>query len=244
MSASPLRQRRATEDRQGPVPRSSTKSLLIDTGELLYGQHGFDGISLREIAAVAGQRNCNAVQYHFKNKQGFVAAILKDRVLRLDALRAQLFADLTPTMPDGSFAARDLLRIVWQPDLSIVGPDRIHTYIRFSLQYYLHPGAGPHPFYTRDPETGRTESTELGASSCLFHINGLLQRHFEHLRTETFHRRFTALSMMYQCSVVENDHEHALGRRKHRTAYDIEAIIDMALGALSAPEHDRGEGSG
>ena len=216
--------------------RSPTKDLLIDTGELLYGQHGFNGISLREIAAVAGQRNCNAVQYHFKSKHGFVSAILQNRVLRLDALRADRFGELTRQAPDGQFDTRDLLRLVWMPDLSLVGPNRIHTYIRFSLQYYLQPDAGAHPFYTRDRETGRTESTPAGEQSCLFHINDLLQRQFRHIRLDTFHRRFIALSMMYQCSVVEYDNERALGTRKTRPRYDIEAIIDMAIGALSAAD--------
>jgi AcrR family transcriptional regulator len=239
MNGSPSRQRPAASKDVVAAPRSPTKKLLIDTGELLYGQHGFNGISLREIAAVAGQRNCNAVQYHFTNKQGFVAAILTDRVLRLDALRAQMFAELVPAMPDGSFASDDLLRVVWMPDLTILGADKRHSYIRFSLQYYLQPDAGQHPFYTRDAVTGRTEPTELGLNSCLFHINGLLRRQFDHLSVETFNRRFTALSMMYQCSVVEHDNEQLPDRGKRRPPYDIDAIIDMALGALSAPDHGR-----
>jgi AcrR family transcriptional regulator len=56
----------------------STKSLLIDTGEKLFGQHGFDGISLREIAVAAGQANSNVVQYHFTNKNGLIMAISED----------------------------------------------------------------------------------------------------------------------------------------------------------------------
>lgn len=237
MSASNLHRRRdATGNVVALQLRSPTKDVLIDTGELLYGQHGFNGISLREIAAVAGQRNCNSVQYHFKSKHDFVSAILQDRVLRLDALRTERFVELKRMVPRQSYDARELLKLVWMPDLSIVGPHRIHTYIRFSLQYYLQPGAGAHPFYTRDLQTGRTESTTAGEQSCLFHINNLLQRYFHHIPLQTFHRRFIALSMMYQCSVVEYDNEQAMGTRKKRPPYDIEAIIDMAIGALSASD--------
>jgi AcrR family transcriptional regulator len=235
MRASGLRQERPTGNNVAMLERSSTKALLIDTGELLYGQRGFGGISLREIAAMAGQRNCNAVQYHFKNKFGFVSAILADRVWRLDALRAQRFAELGARVPDGAYLARDLLAIIWLPDLSIIGPDKTHTYIRFSLQYYLQPDVGAHPFYTRDPETGRGSSTEEGKRSSLFHANLLLRGHFAHISEETFTERLRMLSMLYQCSVVEHDHEHALGSGKKRRAYDVDPIIDMALGALSAP---------
>jgi AcrR family transcriptional regulator len=218
------------------LERSSTKDLLIETGELLYGQHGFNGISLREIAAVAGQRNCNAVQYHFKNKFSFVSAIMADRVSRLDALRAERFDELKQAVPDGKYTARDLLKVIWLPDLSIVGPDKMHTYIRFSLQYYLQPDAGAHPFYTRDPETAGGTVTDEGRLSCLFHVNDLLRRQFPHIRDETFDERIRLLSMMYQCSVVEHDNERAMGNRKKRPTYDPLPIIDMAIGGLSAPD--------
>jgi AcrR family transcriptional regulator len=236
MRASGLRTSMRTNGKVVALEKSSTKALLIDTGELLYGEHGFNGISLREIATVAGQRNCNAVQYHFKNKFAFVSAILADRVQKLDALRAERFAELAERVPDGRYEARDLLKTIWLPDLSIVGANRIHTYIRFSLQYYLQPGAGAHPFYTRDAETGSNHSTEQGLRSCLFQVNDLLRRHFPHIRGETFNRRIMVVSMMYQCSVVEHDNEHLLGNRKKAAPYDVESIIDMALGALGAPD--------
>ena len=236
MSASDLRQRRAATGNVVALERSSTKNLLIETGELMYGQHGFNGISLREIASAAGQRNCNAVQYHFKNKYGFVSAILADRVSRLDALRSQRFEELKRSVQGDICDPCDLLRIIWLPDLSLVGPNKTHSYVRFSLQYYLQPDAGAHPFYTRDPETGRGHVTEQGHQSCLFHVSYLLRRHFEYIRDETFDRRISLVSMMYQCSVVEYDNEHVLGSRRKRPAYDIDSIIDTALGALSAPD--------
>lgn len=240
MSASGLRPRRTTRTNVVSLERSSTKERLIEVGELLYGQHGFNGISLREIASEAGQRNCNAVQYHFKSKHGFVSAILADRVFRLDALRARRLAELRRSLADEggdeALGARDLLRLIWLPDLSIVGPNKIHTYIRFSLQYYLQPDAGAHPFYTRDAQTGKTANTRDGELSCLFEVNKLLRRHCQHLSEATFYQRLMFLSMMYQCSVVEHDNEQALGARRTRSSYNAEAIIDMAIGALSAPD--------
>jgi AcrR family transcriptional regulator len=234
MSASTLRNERVAAGKGAALKRISTKALLIDTGERLYGQSGF-GISLREIAAVAGQRNCNAVQYHFKSKFGFISAILADRVERIDMLRAERFAQLRERVPDGSFSARDLLEVIWLPDLSVVGPDSTHTYIRFSLQYYLHPDVGAHPFVARAP-SGVGGLTELGQRSCLFEVNRLLRGHCGHIHEDTFIRRLRMLSMMYQCSVVEHDNENLHGPRAKRRPYDPEAIIDMALGALAAPD--------
>jgi hypothetical protein len=236
MSASSLRQERSATRNALLSGRSSTKDRLIETGELLYGQNGFSGISLREIATMAGQGNCNAVQYHFKNKFGFVSAIMTDRVLRLDALRRQRFEELKSRFPDGDYAARDLLSVIWGPDLSIVGPNHMHTYIRFSLQYYLQPDAGAHPFYDRDPQTGWGQVTPLGQSSCLLHATSLLRSKFAHIRPATFDQRIGLLSMMYQCSVVEHDNAHALVSRRKQPPYDFDGVIDMAIGALSAPD--------
>jgi hypothetical protein len=157
-------------------------------------------------------------------------------VQRLDTLRAQRFDALKARVPDGRYNARDLLEVIWLPDLSIVGPNAMHTYIRFSLQYYLQPDAGAHPFYTRNAETGQGHVTEQGQGSCLFTVNSLLRDHFGHIRDETFDQRIRWLSMMYQSSVVEHDNEHALGKRKKPLAYDADAIIDMSLGALGAPD--------
>lgn len=236
MRVSGLRSATRAKGGLAALEKSSTKAVLIETGELLYGEHGFNGISLREIATVAGQRNCNAVQYHFKSKFAFVSAILADRVERLDALRAERFAELVARVPSGHYEARDLLKTIWLPDLSIVSAQKLHTYIRFSLQYYLHPDAGAHPFYTRDPETKASHPTEQGLRSCLFEVNDLLRGKFPHIRTETFNQRIMVLSMMYQCSVVGHDNEHLFGNRKKRAPYDAESIIDMALGALGAPD--------
>ena len=236
MSVSNLRPRREAAGNVIALEKSPTKNLLIDTGELMYGQHGFKGISLREIASAAGQRNCNAVQYHFKNKFGFVSAILADRVSRLDLLRLERFNIMKQSVEAEAYNPRDLLKIIWLPDLSIVGPQKNHTYIRFSLQYYLQPDAGAHPFYTRDPETGRGHPTARGERSTLFLVNSLLRRRFEHIRDETFDQRIRHLSMMYQCSVVEHDNEHVLGSSRNRPPYDFDSILDTALGALSAAD--------
>lgn len=67
-----------------------TKLHLIATAERLFAEHGINGVSLRKIAADAGQRNDNAVAYHFGSKQGLVDAILAHRQVPLDARRLAL----------------------------------------------------------------------------------------------------------------------------------------------------------
>jgi Bacterial regulatory proteins, tetR family len=217
-----------------PSPRSSTKDLLIETGERLFGQYGFDGISLREIAAVAGQGNCNAVQYHFKDKRGFISAILNDRVTRADVLRRERLESLESTQKIDS--PRELLKIIWLPDLALVGTDGSHSHCRFQLKYLLQPDVGLHPFYRIDARSRASTVSRKGHQSCLLGVTGRLRTHYKHLSQKMFYRRITTLSMMFLTSVVEHDNTRVVGKDKTHSEYDAKLVLDMSIGALSAPE--------
>jgi AcrR family transcriptional regulator len=228
----PARPRRGSAG--AAAPRLSTKARLIGTGERLFGLYGFDGISLREIAAASGQRNCNAVQYHFKSKAGFIRAILEDRLTRIDILRGEALAELQQRKAEAEWTADDLLRIMWLPTMAIVGEDGGHSFCRFSLQFNLKPDAAPHPFYDHDVRSGASRPSPRGAQSHLFRAAGLLRSRYP-LSDAAFFKRITALSMMFLCSVVEHDNLHAQARTP-RAPYEPESILRMALGALAAPE--------
>lgn len=53
----------------------------------LFAERGVDGVTVREIAAAAGQKNHGAVGYHFGSKETLVRAIIKDGAVELDRLR-------------------------------------------------------------------------------------------------------------------------------------------------------------
>ena len=53
-----------------------TRQRLIAAAETLFAERGVEGVSLREINAVAGMRNATALQYHFHDRYGLVKAIL------------------------------------------------------------------------------------------------------------------------------------------------------------------------
>ena len=57
------------------MARKSSKILILDTAEALFAQQGISNISLRHINQATGLSPA-AVHYHFKNKQGLIAAIL------------------------------------------------------------------------------------------------------------------------------------------------------------------------
>ncbi|RYY29091.1 MAG: TetR/AcrR family transcriptional regulator [Sphingomonadales bacterium] len=69
---------------------SRQKLLLLAAGERAFALQGFDGVSLQSVASDAGNRNKYAIQYHFKDKAGFLEAILRTRRSELNRRRQQL----------------------------------------------------------------------------------------------------------------------------------------------------------
>src|SRR5688572_3722264 len=78
-----------------------TRRALIRAGLDLFGRHGFEASSIRQIAQAAAV-NSAGIAYHFGGKEGLrracaeaIVATMKERVLGPDALRP-LPPDLTP----------------------------------------------------------------------------------------------------------------------------------------------------
>jgi AcrR family transcriptional regulator len=57
----------------------NTKERLLDAAELLFAERGFDGVSVRELAAAAAV-NVAAVNYHFQTKENLYREVLLRRL--------------------------------------------------------------------------------------------------------------------------------------------------------------------
>ena len=65
---------------------AQTRHRFIAAAQQLYAARSIDSVSLNEITVAAGQKNRNALQYHFGNRDGLLQAIIDkhaDRVLVL-----------------------------------------------------------------------------------------------------------------------------------------------------------------
>lgn len=119
--------RRKTES--GYARGEETRARIIHAALTLFGEHGFDGVSTRDIAAQAGVP-APSLQYYFENKEGLYAACIADiqasamnavgpaldnveRLLRSDASDGQLvdaYCAVLDSFADFLFASPDVAR--------------------------------------------------------------------------------------------------------------------------------------
>lgn len=126
------------------MPRAKTPSIegmkegrarLILTAESLFARSGIEGASLREIAAAAGQKNHNAVQYHFRSREGLVEAIFTARMAQMEPTRGAMLDSIEQA--DRLADVRALIEIVFLPQLELEDPDGSHSYAGFLSQFLL-----------------------------------------------------------------------------------------------------------
>lgn len=87
----------ALPGREGRPPLGhATRERLLDAAEQLFGEHGFEGTSIRAVTEAAGTA-VSAANYHFGSKEALLRATLlrrvepvnRSRLERLDALEAE-----------------------------------------------------------------------------------------------------------------------------------------------------------
>jgi AcrR family transcriptional regulator len=119
--------------------RTTARDELLREAERLFGTHGVEAVSLRDIVRAAGHRNESAVQYHFGSKSKLVDAVVAERLQHIEARRIVMLRTIEA---DG--ATRDAKRLM----AAIVEPltDEVLTapggedYVRFLAQAITRPG--------------------------------------------------------------------------------------------------------
>jgi TetR/AcrR family transcriptional regulator, regulator of cefoperazone and chloramphenicol sensitivity len=203
------------DQRKRPV-----RELLLDAAERLFGRHGIEGVSLREVGAAAGQRNNSAVQYHFGDKQGLVDALIADRIHKVEVVRQGLVdkrGDLS------ACSTEELLRMMWAPLLDLDADRDGHWFIQFQLSYQIQNAGSGHPIAS-DPAQYPASNKILGA----------LQAHCAHLSAAQFQYRLGLVAMMFWAAVAGHDNAMLATNQRWSTHFALDEIIKLAVASLRA----------
>lgn len=196
----------------------TTTDRLISAAEDLFASHGIDGVSLREINRVAGARNASALQYHFRDRDGLLRALMAKHGRDVEARR---HAMLDAYEAGGHDDLRALAGALVRPMAAkLADDDGGPQYLQILADLMNRPRAVIDPAALDDPRSSIYRWRHL--------VGRLLDEDAARL-----HRRFASIRF----AAVE------IGRRARSGPHTDDRLftsdlVDLVTGVLSAPLSD------
>lgn len=112
---SPERPRRGRPPKARAGADGGAREAILDAGEALFSQHGFHGVTLREVAREAGVDTA-LLHYYFESKRGLFDAVFLRRAEPLNRERLEAL-DRVVAESGGRPAVEDAIRAFVEPPL-------------------------------------------------------------------------------------------------------------------------------
>jgi len=209
-----------------PRDAASTRDALIAAGLDLFAEQGVYTTPLSRIVGAAGQRNTSALHYHFAvngldARHGLLFAIIDAQNDAIEAERRDMLDDV-----ESAAATTDLRRLVWayvQPQANRLGSIEGRRFLSIVSQL-----VDLFDRWDEDPE--RTPAQAMRAFRLI--ERALPTALPPHLRRERVARFVEMVSESLGARARRL--EKSRNARTEHEAY-VSNLIDMAVGALSAP---------
>lgn len=156
--------------------RSPSVERLKAEAQRLFANRGIDGVTVRDIATAAGQKNAAAVGYHFGSKEALIRELIIDGAKIIDARRNDLLDAMEKS--DGPADISQIVDILIYPSVNLVAPGETDTYNRFLRTLTMSHSA---LFY--DALGGRWNS---GYQRCLKHLRVLMPSKSRTIQNQRF----------------------------------------------------------
>jgi AcrR family transcriptional regulator len=206
-------------------PKGAKK--LIITAERLFGQHGIDNVSLRQIVTAAGQANNYAVQHHFGSKEGLIEVIFTLRMSVLDATRAEF---LNAIKASGDYSTENLIIAILLPILEAYDEKERHIYADFMLQLF-HRNKLQADNFIND---GMLSYASFAPA--VEEINQLLRKELKHLPSGVFATRYRLAAEVFLSGLTERRRlSYSKGKSYPNPKVFWQDMLHVAVGIFTAP---------
>ena len=200
----------------------ATRQSLMRSAERLFAEKGANNVTIREIVETAGQKNESALQYHFKNLEGLIAATHRYRDAQIVAVRSRCLDEIAnqPNQPH----LRDLAVAMVHPTFELAGKYAdFRRYIRgFSLSLAT-------------SDVPPLISVRRGSREIDERLGDLLRAALPQLDNESYRRRLDAAIRYVSVSVYGHAQQPNAFRGKTGELF-YHHLIDTLVGLLSADE--------
>lgn len=190
-------------------------SSILRAARTLFAERGIEGVSMREIGRAAGQRNTNAVQYHFGDRASLLAAVLRPHHHEVAARRAALL-DLVDEDPAPS--TRAIAGALVRPSAALLDDGAGREYLRIVAELV----ADPSNLQRVGPLSG------MG----LTRWRRTAKAHMPDA-TLPLHRRFSTIHLCF----TDLGRRAAGGRRRDHRLF-VSDLVDLATALLGAEVSD------
>lgn len=202
----------------------ATRQSLMRAAEKLIAQMGIENVTIRLILTEAEQKNTSALQYHFGNLQGLIAAIHAERSEEIQQVRGKLLEKLRARTDQPSL--RNLCELMIRPAVELA---------RSRVDYRRYIKAFGHQLALMETSP-LEEATRLGAGgSSGAQLGALLRAELAHLDDDAFRRRMETAVRLCAASIYHHARQ-TNAFRGARSDLFVSSLIDALAGLLGAPE--------
>jgi AcrR family transcriptional regulator len=199
-----------------------TQQALMRAAEKLISERGIESVSIRDIVQEADQKNESALQYHFSNLKGLIAALHASRDLEVRARRRELLAQLLEHTADPSL--RDICKLMVAPAFELA---------RAKPDYRRYVKAFGHEI-TQAEDSALKVINQKGGKS-IQQTGLLLREKLSHLDDAAFQLRMDGAVRLIAAAMVH----HASQKKAFRgesADFFFHSLLDALVGLLNAPE--------
>ncbi len=197
--------------------RSEAAGKLLRVAGRLFAERGVDGVTVREIADAAGQKNHAAVGYHFGSKDALVRALVLDGAMLIDRRRNAWLDALEAG--SGPRSVAEVVEILIRTGIGLAEagqPESLEYYNRFIVMLTM-----THRERVMDILDGRWN---VGYQRCLAHLRRLMPA----LPTALQNQRFVFMGAYLGGVLAARDGELADTRRAHPTWRAERTLVHFA----------------